>query len=431
MVFMLVGLLTLFIGCNNETQQVKDENENKNEETVAEKQKEEPESITLRVSFGWGTLEEYFEMVKPLAQKQFPNITFETIPSGQMSVDELIATGKMPDIQLTGYAQMRDLNKKAIPLDLTELINKYNLDLDVYNKELLEGTRMYGNGVLLGLPFDTMFYYLLYNKDIFDLFGVGYPKANMSWSETIELGRGVNRTVDGIHYNGLKVRPNVIFVGRGLSLSPIDPNTDKAKLNTDDWVKVMELLKTVYSMPNNRKFDGAWNTAGIQQGLLAMYASQGVFDQRLEDTDVNWDVTTYPHFEESPGRNMESWGRVYIIWSTSNHKDKAFEVISYLSTSPEVQEYAARKGYAPAIHMDNIGEIFGSDLEMLKDKHVEEIFMSQYRESHMTSDYETYANQALQKYLQLYLDGEVADVRTALARAEEEANLAIQTAKQE
>ncbi|NOU90117.1 extracellular solute-binding protein [Paenibacillus sp. LMG 31460] len=69
---------------------------------------------------------------------------------------------------------------------------------------------------------DTLVLY--YNKDIFDKFGISYPRNGMTWDEVYDLAKKLNRTEDGISYRGFGMAAGAMFTVNPLSLQPVEPN---------------------------------------------------------------------------------------------------------------------------------------------------------------------------------------------------------------
>lgn len=431
--FLMVAMMLVIAACSsndsggNSTTPNEMENESGGEEKSVNISEKEPvnEQVTLKV-FGYSFYKVNYDFFKPYVEKQFPHITLDWIDAKDEK--EVITSGQLPDIQISGFGLTSRWLDAGIPSDLNDLIKKYQFDLEVFDPKVLQAVQMFGDhGELYGLPFKTNYYMLVYNKDIFDEYAQPYPTEKMSWDEVLELAKNVHREKDGVQIRGIVVYPAPGFVARGLSpLNPIDPETEKAVLNTDEWVQVFELLYDIFSLPNNNNMGNAWNTKQFLKGTVAMYAGFGGFSG-FENAPFDWDVTTYPHFASSPEGNMAVATDVLYLWKTSEHKDEAVQVMYYIAANEEIQTEFAKEGTAPAIMLDNVGEIFGQNNPVLEGKNVKAIFASEFRENHKPSKYAS-AVTTLRQNFEKYLNGEI-DVRTALSKTEEEANLKIDEMK--
>lgn len=426
---LMVSVVIVASACssNNSEENPSTSNESQNEsgeQTSVNTPNNEP--VTLKV-YGYSWYKSAFDFFKPFVEEEYPHITLEWIDG--KNEEEIITSGQLPDIQISGFSYIGDIASKDIPYDMNDLVKKYQTDLSVFDPKVLHVVEMFGkNGELYALPFKTNYYMMVYNKDIFDTFAKPYPTESMTWDEVLELAKSVHRENEGVQIRGIVVRPQPTFVARGLSLAPIDHETDEVHVNNDGFVQVFNLLRDIYSIPGNGNLANTWNAKQFLEGTVAMYASFGGFNG-FEDASFNWDVTTYPHFASSPEGNMEVAADVLYLWKTSEHKDEAFKVISYISTNEEIQTAWAKEGTAPAIMLDNLGEIFGQNSEVLKDKNTAAIFASPYRENHVPSQYETEINSIIMNNFKKYLSGEI-DVRTALSLTEEETAMKIAELKQ-
>jgi ABC-type glycerol-3-phosphate transport system substrate-binding protein len=68
---------------------------------------------------------------------------------------------------------MGELFAYDLMTDITPLVKQTATDLNQVASD---------DGWLVGIPFTQQFSALYYNKDIFDKFGVSYPKDGMTWS---------------------------------------------------------------------------------------------------------------------------------------------------------------------------------------------------------------------------------------------------------
>jgi multiple sugar transport system substrate-binding protein len=60
---------------------------------------------------------------------------------------------------------------------------------------------------LYALPFSMNYGMTIYNKDIFDKFGIPYPKDMMTWNEMLDLGKKLTKLEQGVQYVGIDPGP--------------------------------------------------------------------------------------------------------------------------------------------------------------------------------------------------------------------------------
>jgi multiple sugar transport system substrate-binding protein len=374
-------------------------------------------------------------VIRPFLTKKFPYMTVEYVKQESGNVDKLIVTGEVPDVVIAGYARIPDLLALDIPLDLTELAKKNKLDLGQYNPVPLGAVKAYSNpGQLNALPFSMNTFALFYNKDIFDKFGAPYPKDEMTWPETIELTKKVTRNEGGHAYSGLQYSNNNANFARGVALQLVNPQTNKAAFNNDNGLKVLNTLKEIYGIPGNesqgkvleRFLSG--DTAMIPWWADATFTAIG--QNVSKGAQLNWDMVTYPHFDGFGNKTLEPAIDTYVVSKVSKLPDEAFKAIAYLSSNLEVQTESAKNGDIPVANVPKLGEIYGSNVAVLKGKNVAGMLKGQFQETHIPSRYDPIAADAFNKFSKQFTDGKIGDARTALAQAEEEANKKIAEAMQ-
>ena len=397
---------------------------------------EPAEKIKLTVYVFNGTLtdEEFQRNIVEPATAKFPNLEFEVLRGGpDLRPEDLIAAGDFPDITFTGMRTITQFSDLNIPLQLDEYVQKHNLDLGVYHEAAVKTIQSFSpdGSSLLALPLRINTRALFYNKDVFDRFAVPYPQDNMTWDDVIRLSKQLTREEGGVQYRGV-VPPAITEFSRGLSLPYVDKASEKSAVNTDQWKRVFELTKQVYesAVPEIVNW-GASEQLFLKDkvvGMLPWYA-EGLFAQigemEKQGDTFNWDLTTFPAYPESPGETVEMDLAVYIVSSTSKHKDIAFQVISHLTTSEELMIQLARTGTIPALKLDNIESIFGQDVPALQGKNIAGLFKAAYREAPPATPYDTIARQAVSAAFTEYLNGQV-DVNTALRQADEKINQTIE-----
>src|SRR5690625_289769 len=148
------------------------------------------EEITLTICYG----DE--ELIKDPVEEAFPNITIELIDIVQdiEDLEEQFAQGIIPDIiHGNDFPKFPKYEEAELVYDMTDLIEKFQFDLDRFDQNFLDIIRSYSpnNDELWGLPYIQGKATLHYNKNIFDLFGVDYPKDGMTMNEVLDLAEQV------------------------------------------------------------------------------------------------------------------------------------------------------------------------------------------------------------------------------------------------
>ncbi|MBD2860580.1 ABC transporter substrate-binding protein [Paenibacillus oceani] len=160
------------------------------------------------------------------------------------TIEELLAAGDVPDIIWEGLTNIHLLTPLKVPTDLQSLAKKHGFDFNKFDTKLVDSIKSYSDqGQIYYLPYNTLAFALMYNKDIFDKFGVPYPKDNMTWDEAIELGKKLTRTEAGVNYIGLRPPGALNRLQMQMGVPYVDAKTHKATIATDGW-------KSLFASPN-------------------------------------------------------------------------------------------------------------------------------------------------------------------------------------
>ncbi|CAG7610790.1 hypothetical protein PAESOLCIP111_01288 [Paenibacillus solanacearum] len=312
--------------------------------------------------------------VEPL-KKKYPHITLEKLEG---NLEKLVLGGEMPDLIFSDNDWHMPLRILDLPADLTELVAKSKLDLNKFVPETVQAIRnLDPNGKeLQGIPVTRNAGALFYNKDIFDKFGVAYPKDDMLWSDVLELSRKLTRMADGVQYIGWDPRfPDHI-------ISPytqpfVDPKTNKALVDIPLYRKILELFQAHYDIPGivSGKSYAYAEDVFIKDKRLAMQADWvlKILSQLLEAEEKggapSWDLVTNPTFEDKKGKGRHALSDMLVITKRSEHKEQAMQVIQMI-TSQESQMLMSKFFRIPVLNDPEIVKAFGTESPLLKDKNL-------------------------------------------------------------
>ncbi|MDF2726107.1 MAG: extracellular solute-binding protein family 1 [Paenibacillus sp.] len=182
-------------------------------------------------------------------QKKYPNVTFKVLGGNNEKVPDLVAAGvKFDLIQSTAPELIID---NGLQDDLTDLIKKYNYDLNKLEPAVLDLIKLIGDGKIYGFPNGVATVALFYNKTLFNKFGVSYPTSGMTWDQVFELAKRLTRNEGGVQYQGFVDYTSYIANANQMSQGYVDPKTGKATLNNDNWRKFMDNFIRFYTIPGN------------------------------------------------------------------------------------------------------------------------------------------------------------------------------------
>ncbi|MEF3304107.1 ABC transporter substrate-binding protein [Paenibacillus sp. GYB003] len=373
-------------------------------------------------------------------KQKYPNVTIELMDPGkkslQDSLTELVTAGTAPDlIWLPNAAAVQTVKKLGLAYDMNEQIRKRKLDLTRFDAALLENVKNQGaGGEMYALPWQSGPAAMFYNKDIFDKFGVAYPKDGMTWPEALELGKTLTR-MDGIQYRGFD--PGLYnHFQEEYGISAYDAKTGQAAFTTNPkWKTILEFLQQAYQIPGNypaEKTIGQDRSGFMKDKNVAMLPWAAYFQPFLEarKEGLNFDIVSLPTWPDAKGQGSASVGASLAIAGTSKHKEEAFEIVSFL-VSDEVETANSRIGFAPAINLPSAKEQFGKELAGMESIRVSSVFYNKITPLPIVDP-------LLESVAQKPFFGEAIqavgkgrkDVNTALREAQEAANKAIAEEKQ-
>ncbi|MDQ1908974.1 extracellular solute-binding protein [Paenibacillus sp. GD4] len=371
-------------------------------------------------------------IVQPV-QKKYPNISFKIVRKGTgQNPEDLVAAGIVPDLIYTTDANTplwRDLD---VPEDLNALIKSNNFDLNRFDPAAIDSIKVYsgGKGAMYALPVAQNIAALLYNKNIFDKFAVPYPKDGMNWDEIIQLARKITRTDNGVRYIGLS-GDSISRLGYGLSLPYVNPATNKASINNDNWRKAFTTMKEIIDVPGflgedkkitygSNEFFKDGNVAMFTQWVPDLIAS---LDPSIAN-NIPWDFVSLPNYAEAIGTGRVITPHTIMLNKQSKYKNEAFEVMSIL-TSDEVQKEMSKSGKISVVTTGDFQAQYGANVPYLKGKNIAGIFKSKPRKiNDPLTEYDVLVRSAIDAAAKELAAGK--DVNTALREAEEKANKAIE-----
>ena len=389
--------------------------------------------VTLKMYFPKEFSDEvYAKFVKGPIEKKFPNVTLERqLPEkgGPEGMNLLLTSGDIPDLFYAVPGWYGKLQLSRVFDDLTPLIQKYNFDMGRLHPMVLETIKSYSkDGKIELLPESMNTLTLVYNKAIFDKFGVPYPKDGMTWEQILTVARNVSKTDNGTDFRGLEFDRFFPINNSQMSLPFVDPKTNKAITTSDGWQKFMSTLKSVYDVPGNKPPKAIGNGALFyKEKTLAMFIGNINYLNTLmaiPDSDLQWDMVTMPTFSDLPGTATQVNTPFYGITPTSTHKDEAFKVIAYL-LSDEIQTFYNKEGRLTVLNDKAIRDQYGANLKELSGKNVKAVTTLQPAKPRPFTLYDDYVVVQLSNALQRAAIDNV-DLNTALREAAELADKEIE-----
>jgi multiple sugar transport system substrate-binding protein len=389
-----------------------------------------PDPVTITFLHDNTLPDQNFQFIQEMAKKRYPYITLERVKpadgsSGATALKSLVPAGQIPDIFSNAVGGIQYVLDLGIKQPLEEFVKSEKFDLNMYQPGIIDGLQAYGpNKELLGLPFAVLNSALFYNKDIFDKFGVPYPKDGMTWDQATELARRLTRTEAGVNYQGLDLSESNVTTFNQLSLPFIDPKTDKPMFTSNDgWKTYFTTIKNITKIPNSGfTVDNVWNselTTFAKEKRLAMIVTPQL--SQIKQSEVNWDVVTMPVFASAPKKGIQFTGSMAQISNVTKDKADAFKVIALLA-SPEYQKFIAKdEGLIPVLKDPAVQDVFNQGFP---GKNVKSIFKLEYATTPTVTPEDLLARQSINLLSRDFLVDET-DVNTFLRKLQEDVEVKI------
>ncbi|TNJ62415.1 extracellular solute-binding protein [Paenibacillus hemerocallicola] len=407
---MLACMSACLIACGDSGRQT-------TEEPVKQARKEPVELVFFSTS-GWSE-EAFNERFGNAIRSKFPEYTIRYIQSSKEVTLESLVTSKTPiDVYWdTHTATFSNLDRFKIQSDMSELIRKHNVNLNTLDPAAVQMVKTMSNGGMYALPLVNNTEVLYYNKDIFDKFGVPYPKDGMMRDDMLDIAKRMNRTDSGVEYYGLGTYPSYSLALSPFSIPYVDAKTEKATIQSDPrWKTVYEQLITAYRTTNNKKMS---DPNQFLKGNMAMFMGLANMFLNFDVSTINWDIVSYPLYKELPGVGQQSLPTLFSITSLGKHPDEAMNALAYM-LSEEAQKSLSERAIIPVLQTPSVTQAFGTKAPY-KNKNYAAILKNKFSASPPLTVYDTRAQNIYLKPLEQLAQGTV-DLNTAFRQIEQETN---------
>ncbi|MEF3309349.1 ABC transporter substrate-binding protein [Paenibacillus sp. GYB004] len=370
---------------------------------------------------------------EPLKRK-YPHMTIKYIGGGPpgTKVPEILAAGQAIDIMFASIgATPGNLLDNALQYDITPLIKSHNYDLSTLNPSMVDMAKKLGNGAIYGLPVYVPPSAIYYNKDIFDKFGVPYPKAGLTWDDMFEMNKKLTRKDNETQYVGMGSSYNHMALMNQRTLSLVGTESKKPMFGNDDrWKQWGENLLRFYKTPGYEVYSKALSEPNernrfFKDRVVAMFLALTALHQKSEINDMNWDIATFPSFADQPGVGPQPYPTYFYITLTSKHKDDAFDAIAYFASDEFQMERSKEGRFLTTSNNKAVRDAFGKDNPMYQGKNVKALQPDKYASPSDVNKYNTVAADDLTAAMKLVIQG-TKDLNTALREAEETTTKKIQ-----
>ena len=338
------------------------------------------EPVELAVSLYSASQEEFDKYyVAPLKEK-FPHITLKGIkPEKGAYIEDLLAAGTVPDLFIGSKGALpNQLNGLNLTEDISGLITSNGFDLSKLDPIAVDIMKKATNGKIVGLPLNLNVNALYYNKDLFDKFGVPYPKDGMTWDDIYELAKKLTRVEQGVQYRGFSDRwGDTFFAGNPFELPYLDPREEKSTFDNETWKTIAQNWLRFYTLPG-LKFDSKTafkeeDRKLFQTGISGMT----VMAADVPKWEFAWDIVSVPTYKEKPGVGLQANARYNYIMKGSKKQQAAFEVAAYMA-SEEYQLKMAKDGLFPVLKDETIKKAYMEDDPVYKGKNLKAFYYNAF-----------------------------------------------------
>lgn len=384
---------------------------------------EQPAELYIYLTSPGTFLEEYREMMT----KQFPNYTLHFLNvNADQPMEALITDQQQIDLIVSSVGlTSRFLFEYEFQSDISDLIQKYNFDLDRLEPTAIEIQRKLADGGIYGLPFATSTLTIFYNKDLFDKFAVDYPSDDLTWDELYSLAQVMTRTEEGVSYKGMNMAFTHGMLMNQYGADFVDPETHASLFEESAFRDAFLNMARFFLIPGNEIANNTFSVS-VQQNefyvdqIVAMYMTQVEAANRYQDL-LNWDVAAVPLHN---GTGPQTYPYYFYLTTTSKNRDAAFQVMAYM-TSDEFQNYVVRTGTLPILKdSSKVFENFGKNEPYFEGKNLKAFLPEKFAAPIAPSRFQDIANVQVNAALNSYVSGK--DVNTALREASEAVNQQIQ-----
>ncbi|GGG75993.1 ABC transporter substrate-binding protein [Paenibacillus radicis (ex Gao et al. 2016)] len=328
------------------------------------------EQQTLRVMY----YEEssFYQQYGMLFTALFPNINIEVISTSKVRPEEgqeqdytklmnEFIEKEQPDILMIDTSQYEKMATDGKLYELDGFIEKDKYDTEGLVPGMVDYLKEMGGGKLYGLSTSYSSQALYYNKDLFDKFGIDYPKDKMSFNELIQLAkRFPTDGSDKERIYGLKMgySDNLFDIASTLAgaqnLAFFNAGKKEMTINTPAWKGIFEMAldavnsKALYFESANQMNGGSYEDYLLGNpfisGRAAMTLDGSYVMQQLKQAQdylkekdqekliKNWDLVSVPVDPANPEySSMINFYNIFAINNAAANKEAAWTFIKYIT----------------------------------------------------------------------------------------------------
>jgi multiple sugar transport system substrate-binding protein len=298
-----------------------------------------PPAEPVTISFAYPDLEaERYDALVTEFSEIYPHITIEH----SAEYDEA-------DVLLVSPFNLDDLLEEDALLNLDPLVqDDESFDLADYYPGAVGS--FISDDRLWAIPYGVTVMVLYYNQDIFDRYGVPYPKPGWTWSDFLDVARAIRDPIDGVFGYGdvdEYFDPLIFVYLRGGRITDSMQNPTRMTYDDPQTIAAMEWYAALahdYNVApqNTQLYEIGGNVrAGVYAERIGMWIDW--IDQRGGSTHIDhdwpavwqmrWGMVPLPQYEEAFVPMITDG---YAISSDTAHPDECWQWISFLSAQAQL-----------------------------------------------------------------------------------------------
>jgi multiple sugar transport system substrate-binding protein len=323
------------------------------EETTSEASAE-PVEITYANFNASGGNEETLTKMYDAFHQAYPNITvnIETIGYDDYftQMQTRVAGGTAPDCYELNIENFAAYANKGVLAPIT------GVDTSGYNTTALDAFIV--DGVQYGLPGNFSNVILIYNQDLFDQAGIGYPTNDWTWEDVQTASESIKALGDDIYGIYAPITFNEFFkVAAQYGGSILNADKTAFTINAPENVQAAQMMvdRVLVSnvQPTTEQMGGMGDWDLFQSGRLGMIPT-GIwaFTTFTDGCDFKWDICVEPGEVQ---KATHFFSNALVINASSDKQDAAAAWINWLASSDESAKIRIDAGWdLPAINNQDV-----------------------------------------------------------------------------
>lgn len=333
------------------------------------------EAVSLRYALWDASQQPAYQQCADAFTEQNPNITIQLEQTGWddywTGLQTAMVAGNAPDIYTNYIGQLPEFVDKDLVVDITELIDRDGVDLDIYRPGLVDLWQR--DGSQWGLPKDWDSVAVVYNQAMLDEAGVSVDELNEATWNPDDGGTFeeiiARLTVDAEGNDGLSPAfdpDNVVQYGfipqgtgggignqawswlavsNGFEFQP-EPWSNDYNYDAPELVETFEWLRSLWTEKGYAPPFADQQSLGANAMFLAgegalVVDGSWMISSYVDAADVN---TGFAHLPEGPqGRKSATNSLADSIWTGSENQEEAWEVVKFFA-SPDCLNLVGETG---------------------------------------------------------------------------------------